>query len=112
MESQQNADAVNFAKQTLEAQAKEMQDKTGGAENSSVVTAQVVVPSDIGKKSEEVCNFFSKLQTMHDFLLLNYWTSDAGQTYDTQASSDSLEKFEINLVYLAERILILFSSHW
>lgn len=54
MESQQNADAVNFAKQTLEAQAKEMQDKTGGAENSSVVTAQVVVPSDIGKKSEEV----------------------------------------------------------
>lgn len=54
MESQQNADAVNFAKQTLEAQAKEMQDRTGGAEKSSVVTAQVVVPSDIGKKSEEV----------------------------------------------------------
>lgn len=56
MESQQNADAVNFAKQTLEAQAKEMQDRTGGAEKSSVVTAQVVVPSDIGKKSEEVWN--------------------------------------------------------
>ena len=29
-------------------------------------------------------NFFSKLQMMDDFLLLIYWTSDAGQTYDTQ----------------------------
>lgn len=54
MESQQNTDAVNFAKQKLEAQAKETQDKMGGADNASVVSAQVVVPSDVGKKAEEV----------------------------------------------------------
>lgn len=54
MESQQNTDAVAFAKQKLEAQAKETQEKMGGAENSSVITAQVVVPSEVGKKSEEV----------------------------------------------------------
>lgn len=54
MESQQNTDAVNFAKQKLEAQAKETQDKMGGSDNASVVSAQVVVPSDVGKKAEEV----------------------------------------------------------
>lgn len=58
MESQQNAEAVNFAKQKLEAQAKETQDKLGGPENSSVVTTQVVVPSEVGKKAEEVCAFW------------------------------------------------------
>jgi len=55
MEFEKNADAVNFAKQKLESQAKETQDKMGGSENSSVVTSQVVVPSDVGKKAEEVC---------------------------------------------------------
>ena len=55
MESQQNAEAVNFAKQKLESQAKETQDKMGGPDNSSVVTAQVVVPSEVGKQAEEVC---------------------------------------------------------
>lgn len=56
MESQKNVDAVNLAKQNLEAQAKETQDKIGGPENSSVVSAQVVIPSDVGKKAEEVCS--------------------------------------------------------
>lgn len=58
MESQQNAEAVNYAKQQLESQAKETQDKMGGPENSSVVTAQVVVPSDVGKKAQEVYSGF------------------------------------------------------
>lgn len=61
MESPKNADAVNFAKQKLESQAKETQDKMGGPENSSVVSAQVVVPSDVGKKAEEVPDRLSLL---------------------------------------------------
>jgi hypothetical protein len=59
MESQQNVDAVNFAKQKLESQAKETQDKIGGPEQGSVVTQQVVVPSEVGKKADEVCIFTS-----------------------------------------------------
>lgn len=54
MESQGNADAVAYAKQKLEMEAKEIQAKMGGAAHSSVITTQVVVPSDIGKKAEEV----------------------------------------------------------
>lgn len=110
MESQQNADAVNFAKQTLEAQAKEMQDRTGRRRApSSPRRWWCHLTSGRNLRRYEI---FSQLQMMHDSLLSNYWTSDAGQTYDAQASSDSVEKFENNLVYLAERILNLFSSHW
>lgn len=57
MESQQNADAINFAKEKLELQAKKTQEKMGGPENSAVVTQQVVVPSEVGKKVDEVCIF-------------------------------------------------------
>lgn len=68
MESQKNTDAVNFAKQKLEAQAKETQDKMGGAEGSSVVAAQVVVPSDVGKKSEEVTTSLHRLRFLYLYL--------------------------------------------
>lgn len=66
MESQQNDKALNLAKQALESHAKETQDKFGGPENSSVVTAQIVVPSQVGKKAEEVCNVVS-LESLYKF---------------------------------------------
>ena len=45
---------VDFAKQKLETGAKQTQDKAGGIENASVVSAQVVIPSKLGKETEEV----------------------------------------------------------
>ena len=56
MASVRNEDIENFAKQKLESGAKQTQDKVGGAENASVISAQVVVPSKVGKESEEVSN--------------------------------------------------------
>ena len=47
---------MDFARRKLEAGAKETQDKAGGMENASVVSAQVVVPSELGKEAEEVSN--------------------------------------------------------
>lgn len=49
-------EVMNFAKQKLEIGAKQTQDKAGGPENASVVTAQIVVPAKIGKESQEVSN--------------------------------------------------------
>jgi hypothetical protein len=54
-EAQKTNEAAELSKQKLESQAKELQEKFGGAENSSVVTSQVVIPSEAGKKGQEVC---------------------------------------------------------
>lgn len=51
-----HGDLVDFAQQKLETGAKQTQDKAGGIENASVVSAQVVIPSKIGKEAEEVRN--------------------------------------------------------
>lgn len=56
MDRVQHEEVVNFAQQKLETGAKETQDKAGGAQNASVISAQVVVPSKIGKEAEEVSN--------------------------------------------------------
>ena len=51
----QEAAAVQRAKESLESQAKEAQDRVGGGnDKSSVVSAQVVVPSKLGEKADEV----------------------------------------------------------
>lgn len=53
--SSQEADTVQMVSKRLESEAKEIQDKIGGGRgDSAVVTQQVVVPSEVGKKSEEV----------------------------------------------------------
>lgn len=42
-------------KESLESQAKEVQDYVGGGhDKSSVITTQVVVPSHVGEKADEV----------------------------------------------------------
>ena len=59
MASQEDA-AVQRAKESLESQAKEVQDHVGGGhDKSSVVAAQVVVPSKLGEKADEVMTSFS-----------------------------------------------------
>jgi hypothetical protein len=53
--SSQEADTVQMVRKRLESEAKEIQDKIGGGRgDSAVVTQQVVVPSEVGKRSEEV----------------------------------------------------------
>lgn len=54
-EAQKTNEAAELSKQKLESHAKELQEKLGGAENNSVVTSQVVIPSEAGKKAQEVC---------------------------------------------------------
>lgn len=54
MDHSLHEEVVDFAQQKLESGAKETQDKAGGAQNASVVSAQVVVPSKLGKEAEEV----------------------------------------------------------
>jgi hypothetical protein len=56
-EARKTNEVAELSKQKLESQAKELQEKLGGAENSSVVTSQVVIPSEAGKKGQEVCMF-------------------------------------------------------
>lgn len=53
--SSQEADTVQMVRKRLESEAKEIQEKIGGGRgDSAVVTQQVVVPSEVGKRSEEV----------------------------------------------------------
>ncbi len=51
---QKTNEAAEMAKQKLEIGAKELQEKLGGAENNAVVTSQIVIPSEVGKKAQEV----------------------------------------------------------
>jgi hypothetical protein len=51
---QKTNEAAEMAKQKLEIGAKELQEKLGGAENHAVVTSQIVIPSEAGKKAQEV----------------------------------------------------------
>ena len=63
MESHKNVELLNFAKHELEAQAKKIQEKLGGSESRSVLTFQIVLPSAIGKNTEQVrfrCDTFTQ----------------------------------------------------
>lgn len=52
MASVDHEKVVDFARHQLEAGAKETQDKAGGPENASVISAQIVVPADTHKAEE------------------------------------------------------------